>query len=42
MVLGLPDPLPDPLVTTDPAPDLPSSSKNNKKNLDFFCFATSL
>jgi hypothetical protein len=30
MFLALPDPHPDPLVTsTDPAPDLPSSSKNS-------------
>jgi hypothetical protein len=37
MFLGLPDPHPDPLVTsTDPAP---SSNKNSKKNLDFYCFA---
>jgi hypothetical protein len=40
MVLGLPDPHPDPLVTsTDPAP---SSSKNSKNNLDFYCFVTYL
>jgi len=45
MVLGLPDPLPDPLViSTDPVPDqaviqlriLPSSSKKIKKIFDFF------
>ncbi len=41
--LGLPDPHPDPLVTSsDLAPDLPSTSKNSKKNLDFYCFTTSL
>jgi hypothetical protein len=43
MYLGLPHP--DPLVTsTDPAPlrlrILPSSSKNSKKNLYFFCFVS--
>jgi hypothetical protein len=36
MFLGPPDPHPDPLVTiTDP---VPSSIKNSKKNLDFYCF----
>jgi hypothetical protein len=47
MFLGLPDPHPDPLITsTDPDPAaapnrlriLPSSSKNSKKNLAFYCF----
>jgi hypothetical protein len=34
MFLGLPDPHPDPLVTsTNPVPDL--SSKNSKKTADF-------
>ncbi len=41
MFFGLPDPHPDPLVTSteqapDPAPQ--SSNKNRKKNLDFYCF----
>jgi hypothetical protein len=49
--LGLPDPEPAPLVGgTDPDLDsarlririLPSSSKNSKKNLYFYCFVTSL
>jgi hypothetical protein len=40
MFFGLPDPHPDPLVTStepapDPAPQL--SSKNRKNNLDFYC-----
>ncbi len=31
----------DPLVRDmDPAPDLSSSSKNSKKNLDSYCFVT--
>jgi hypothetical protein len=38
--LGLSYPHSDPFViSTDP---LPSSRKNNKKNLDFYCFVTSL
>jgi hypothetical protein len=44
MFLGLPDPHQDPLVTsTDPAQD-PSftTQKNSEKNLDFYCFVTSL
>jgi hypothetical protein len=41
-VLDLPDPHPDPLVTSkDLAPDPFSSSKNRQKNLDFYCFVTS-
>jgi hypothetical protein len=42
MYLGLPDP--DPLVRgmdLDPSIILLTSSKNNKKNLDSYCFATS-
>jgi hypothetical protein len=39
MFLGLPDP--DPLVR-DTDPDLPSSNKNRKKNIDSYCIATSL
>jgi hypothetical protein len=40
MFLGLPNPHPDPLVTSaDPALD--PSSKNSKKNPDFYCFVTS-
>ncbi len=38
MFFGLPDPHPDPLDTSPSR----SSSKNNKKNLGFFCFVTSL
>jgi hypothetical protein len=41
MFLGLPDPHPDPLVKARIRlwiRILPSSSKNSKKNLDFFCF----
>ncbi len=48
MLLGLPDPHPDPLVTSTNRLRirlwpriLPSSSKNSKKNLDFHCFVTS-
>ncbi len=46
MFLGLPDPYQDPFVTsTDTAPD-PSiiihQAKISKKNLDFYCFVTSL
>jgi hypothetical protein len=42
MFLGLPDSHPDPLVTsTDPAPILPSSSKNSEENLDLYCFVNS-
>ncbi len=52
MFLDLPDPDPDPLVRgMDPHPDQApdrdldpstvSSSKNSKKNLDFYCFVTS-
>jgi hypothetical protein len=40
MFLGLPDPHPDPLVTStdpDPALDLSIIKQNSKKNLDFFC-----
>jgi hypothetical protein len=45
MFLGLPDPYP--LVRgvnpdLDPSIILPSSSKNSKKNLDSYCFVTSL
>ncbi len=40
MFLGFPDPHPDPLVTRIRI--LPSSSTNSKKNLDFYCFVTSL
>ncbi len=39
LVLAFPDPNPYPLVSSkdpDLAPD-PSSSKNSKKNLDFYC-----
>jgi hypothetical protein len=43
MSLGLPDPHPDPLViSTDPAPDPCIIKQNSKKNLDFYCFVTSL
>jgi hypothetical protein len=43
MFLGLPDPHPDPIVTsTDPAPDPSIIKQNSKKNLDFYCFVTSL
>ncbi len=40
MFLGLPYPDLDPL-DRDTDPD-PSSSKNSKKNIDFYCFLTSL
>ncbi len=43
MFLGLPDPHPDPLVTSNVPIRLrilPSSSKNSKKNLEFYCFLT--
>jgi hypothetical protein len=41
--LGLPDPHPDPLViSTDPAPDPCIIEQYSKKNLDFYCFVTSL
>ncbi len=37
---GLPDPHPDPFVTsTDPDPSI--IKKNSKKNLDFYCLVTS-
>jgi hypothetical protein len=39
MFLGLPDPDPDPLVR-GMDPDLLSSCKNSKKNLDSFYFVT--
>ncbi len=45
MLLGLPDPHPDPdpLATSkDPAPDLALDTSIIKKNLDFYCFVTSL
>jgi hypothetical protein len=43
MFLDLPDPHPDPLVTsTDPALDPSSSRKNSKKNRDFYCFTSVL
>ncbi len=43
MFLGLPDPHPDPLVTsTDPVPYSSVTKKDSKKNLDFYCFVTSL
>jgi hypothetical protein len=36
---GLPDPHPEPLVTSkDPDPSI--IKQNSKKNLDFFCFVT--
>ncbi len=41
MFFVLPDPYPDPLVTsTDPAPDpsIIKQKKYSKKNLDFYCF----
>jgi hypothetical protein len=38
MFLGLPEPHPDPLVTsTDPPPDPSIIKQNSKKNLDFYC-----
>jgi hypothetical protein len=38
-VFGLPDPHPDPLVTSmDPAPDPSIIKKNSQKNLDFYCY----
>jgi hypothetical protein len=41
MLLGLPDPYPDPLVTsTDPPTSI--IKQKNKKNLDFSCFVTFL
>ncbi len=41
--LGLSDPHPDPLATsTDPALDPSIIKQNSKKNLDFYCFVTSL
>ncbi len=41
MYLGLPDPHPDPLVTsTDPAPDPSIIMKDSKKNLEFYCSLT--
>jgi hypothetical protein len=43
MFVRLPDPLPDPLVTsTDPAPDPSIMQQKIVKNLDFHCFVTSL
>jgi hypothetical protein len=46
MFLGLLDPHPDPqFICMDPAPDPDPSinlQKKMKKNLDFFCFVTSL
>jgi hypothetical protein len=47
MLLGLPDPHPDPLVSNmdpapDPAPDPSIIKQKSKKNLDFYCFVTSL
>jgi hypothetical protein len=47
MFLGLPDPHPDPLVTStglglDAAPDPSIIKKNNNKNLDFYCSVTFL
>jgi hypothetical protein len=43
MFLGLPDPHPDPLGTsTDTAQDPSIIKHNSKKNLDFYCFVTSL
>jgi hypothetical protein len=41
MYLGLPDPHPDPLVTST-VRILPSSNRNSKKNLDFYWFFTFL
>jgi hypothetical protein len=43
MFLGLPDPQPDPLVVGIQIRIgiLPSSSKNSKINLDFYCFVNS-
>ncbi len=41
MFLSLPDPHPDPIVRIG-IRILPSSRKNSKKNLDFYCFLTSL
>jgi hypothetical protein len=43
MFLDLPDPDPV-IICTDPDldPVLPSSSKNSKKNLEYYCFVTSL
>jgi hypothetical protein len=39
--LGLPDPHPDPLITsTDPDPSI--IKQNSKKNRDFYCYVTSL
>jgi hypothetical protein len=43
--LADPDPNPDPdLLVRDTDPDqlLPSSNKNSKKNIDSYCFGTSL
>jgi hypothetical protein len=44
MILGLPVTHPDPLVksTAPDPPDPLSSSKNSKKNSDFYYFVTSL
>ncbi len=43
MFLGLLDPDPDPLVKDeDPEPDPSIVKQKCKKNLDFYCFVTSL
>jgi hypothetical protein len=43
MFLGLTDPDPDPLVRdTDPNADPSIIKQNSKKNIDIYCFVTSL